>query len=95
MVEENKKMLKVENEVVKKAYGTGSSQAVPHPSTIQARRCLTSVIRRERVYSSWYAHIDTIHCSAVAIALLRFGRFVRSLWAIVSCSVMERGAGSG
>ena len=33
--------------------------------------------------------------SAVAIALLRFGPFVRSLWAIVSCSVMERGAGSG
>ena len=37
--------------------------------------------------------VDTIDCSAVAIALLRFGRFVRSLWAIVSCSVMERGAG--
>ena len=29
MVEENKKMLKVENEVVKKANGTGISQAVP------------------------------------------------------------------
>ena len=39
--------------------------------------------------------VDTIHRSAVAIALLRFGPFVRSLWAIVSCSVMERGAGSG
>ena len=38
----------------KKAYGTGCSQAVPHPSTIPARRCLTSVIRRERVCSSWY-----------------------------------------
>ena len=37
-----------------KAYGTGCSQAVPHPSTIPARRCLTSVIRRERVCSSWY-----------------------------------------
>ena len=37
-----------------KVYGTRSSQAVPHPSTILARRCLTSVIRRERVYSSWY-----------------------------------------
>ena len=36
------------------AYGTGCSQAVPHPSTIPARRCLTSVIRRERVCSSWY-----------------------------------------
>ena len=38
--------------------------------------------------------VDTIHLSAVAIALLRFGPFVRSLWAIVSCSVMERGASS-
>ena len=94
MVEENKKMLKVENEVVKKAYGTGSSQAVHHPSTIQARRCLTSVIRRERECSSWYGRRhDSPFC--VAIALLRFGPFVRSLWAIVSCSVMERGAGSG
>ena len=33
---------------------TRCSQAVPHPSTILARRCLTSVIGRERVYSSWY-----------------------------------------
>ena len=39
---------------VGKAYGTRCSQAVPHPSTILARRCLTSVIRRERVCSSWY-----------------------------------------
>ena len=37
-----------------KAYGTRCSQAVPHPSTILARRCLTSVIGRERVCSSWY-----------------------------------------
>ena len=31
MVEENKKMLKVENEVVKKPTAPGGSQAVPHP----------------------------------------------------------------
>ena len=37
-----------------KGYGTRCSQAVPHPSTILARRCLTSVIGRERVCSSWY-----------------------------------------
>ena len=37
-----------------KAYGTRCSQAVPHPSTILARRCLTSVIGRERVCSLWY-----------------------------------------
>ena len=35
-------------------YGTRSSQTVPNSSTILARRCLTSVIGRERVYSSWY-----------------------------------------
>ena len=34
--------------------GTGCTQAVPHPSTILARRCLTSVIKGERVYSSRY-----------------------------------------
>ena len=39
---------------IEKAYGTWSSQTVPHSSTILARRCLTSVIRRERVCSSWY-----------------------------------------
>ena len=39
---------------MRKVYGTRSSQAVPHPSTILARRCLTSVIGREQVCSSWY-----------------------------------------
>ncbi len=41
-------------ETKRKAYDNGSSQSVPHPITIPARRCLTSVIRRERVCSSWY-----------------------------------------
>ena len=44
MVEEKKK----------EAYNTCCSQAVTHPSTEQARHCLTSVIRRELVYSVWY-----------------------------------------
>ena len=44
--------------------------------------------------SSWYGR-RLIHLSAVAIDLLRFGPFARSLRAIVSCSVMERGAVSG
>ena len=39
--------------------------------------------------------VDTTHLSGVAIALLRFGPFAMSLWDIVSCSVMERGALSG
>ena len=48
-----------------KAYGTRSSQAVPHPSTILARRCLTSVIGRERVYSSWYGRRRSGKCDTV------------------------------
>ena len=36
------------------AYSTRCSQAVTHPSTNRARRCLTSVIGRELVCSTWY-----------------------------------------
>ena len=45
-----------EPEVLKhqKVYGTRYSQAVTHPSTNRARRCLTSVIGREPVLSTWY-----------------------------------------
>ena len=39
---------------VQKANNTRSSQAVSHPSTILAQCCLTSVIGRELVYSTWY-----------------------------------------
>ena len=38
----------------KSAYSTRCSQAVTHLSTNRARRCLTSVIRREPVGSTWY-----------------------------------------
>ena len=38
----------------KKVYSTRYSQAVTHPSTNLARRCLTSVIGREPVFSTWY-----------------------------------------
>ena len=41
---------KVEKQPV---YDTGYSQAVTHPSTNPARRCLTSVIGREPVLSTW------------------------------------------
>ena len=39
--------------------------------------------------------VDGIHISAVAFVLLHLGPFARRFWAIVSCSVMERGAVSG
>jgi len=35
-------------------YNTMYSQAVTHPSTNMAQCCLTSVIRRELVFSTWY-----------------------------------------
>ena len=38
----------------KNVYSTRYSQAVTHPSTNRARRCLTSVIGREPVLSTWY-----------------------------------------
>ena len=37
-----------------KVYSTTYSQAVTHPSTNVAQCCLTSVIRRELVFSTWY-----------------------------------------
>ena len=39
---------------VEKAYSTWYSQAVSHPSSIQAGPCLASEIRRDRAYSGWY-----------------------------------------
>ncbi|ESO94760.1 hypothetical protein LOTGIDRAFT_117775 [Lottia gigantea] len=38
----------------KGVYSTPCSQAVTHPSTNRARRCLTSVIGQELVLSTWY-----------------------------------------
>ena len=37
-----------------KANNTRSSQVVSHPSTILAQCCLTSLLGRELVYSTWY-----------------------------------------
>ena len=37
-----------------KVYSTRYSEAVSHPSTNRARRCLTSGFGREPVYSTWY-----------------------------------------
>ena len=41
-----------------KEYNTWDSNVVPHPSTNQARTCLTSLNRREAVLSCWYGRIQ-------------------------------------
>ena len=74
---------------VQKVYGTRSSQAVPHPSTILARRCLTSVIGRERVYSSWYGRrhrkVARTRCGAGVLIsvwekIMNFWVFLKRSW---------------
>ncbi len=45
---------------MKNVYCTRCSQAVTHPSTIRARRCLTSVIGREPVFSTWYGRRQSL-----------------------------------
>ena len=40
---------------------TSYSQAFTHPSTNEALRCLTSVIRREPVFSTWYGRRHLVY----------------------------------
>ena len=42
---------------MQKVCSTRYSEAVSHPSTDRARRCLTSEFVREPVYSTWYGRI--------------------------------------
>ena len=57
----------VDKKLLAKAYNTWDSQAVTHPSTNQAQRCLTSVIGREPVYSTWYGRRHLVLWPAVVI----------------------------
>ena len=61
----------------KKAYNTCCSQTVTHPSTEPARHCLTSVIRREQVYSMWYGSYLVEKCQlhklAVTVTAVKVG----------------------
>ena len=45
-----------------KVYCTRYSQAVTHPSTNRAQCCLTSVIGREPVFSTWYGRRHLVGC---------------------------------
>ena len=72
---------------------------VAHPSTILARWCLTSVIRRERVYSSWYGRRwqcnkiwswNFIFCSAEDLTVLFCRIQRRADWSVMQCRVCRR-----
>ena len=56
------KVGKVKTDAQQKAYDTRYSQAVTHPSTNRARRCLTSQIGRDGVYSAWYGRRRSLLC---------------------------------
>ena len=49
------------------ANGTRCSQAVTHPSTNRAQCCLTSVIGRELVYSTWYGRCRRFRSKTINI----------------------------
>ena len=52
-----------------KDNSTQWSQAVSHPSTNWAQHCLTSVIRRELVFSMWYGR-----CQEEVICVMNFSK---------------------
>ena len=54
---------------------TWCSQAVTHPSTNHAQRCLTAVIRREPVFWTWYDRWrwSSLHDLPIHLQLRNFG----------------------
>ena len=65
-----------------KAYSTEYSQAVTHPSTNSAQCCLTSVIGRELVYSTWYGRR---HLIQLTLAILKQKICLNNFW-LVACN---------
>ena len=73
------------------AYNTRDSQAVTHPSTNRARRCLTSVIRREPVYSTWYGRRRRGKSKTRSGSTI--GKFLGSIVvSILACHARDRGS---
>ena len=54
----------------KRDYDTWCSQVVSNPSTNQARRGLTSLIRREVVLSSWYGRNSLSFCLSLCVWMI-------------------------
>ena len=51
---------------------TWCSQAVTHPSTNHAQRCLTAVIKREPVFTSWYGSWQQSNINSLKYVLYFF-----------------------
>ena len=71
-------------------YSTMYSQAVTHPSTNMAQCCLTSVIRRELVFSTWYGRrqmrVTHLTCSFTFWGLKLMVPF---MWILVQVIIVE------
>ena len=63
---------KREKNKIKNAYNTRYSQAVTHPSTDRARRCLTAVIGREPVFATWYGRRQQLNFSKRSCTFTRY-----------------------
>ena len=64
-----------EGKGVKRDYDTWCSQVVSNPSTNQALRGLTSLIRREVVLSSWYGRNSFFLTHTLIISLITRGEW--------------------
>ena len=78
-----------------KAYGTWYSQAVTHPSTNQARRCLTSVIGREPVLSTWYGRKHLVTSTLTLYLDSKWGVWEMRDWGYILGKLAENILGDG
>ena len=80
----------------KYAYSTWCSQAVTHLSTNHARRCLTSVIGREPVCSTWYGRRQQINLNKHIIIIDHNDRLVKdyNIWFCTRATQTRRNGSS-
>ena len=72
------------------AYNPWCSQAVTHRSSNHAQRCLTSVIGREPVFSTWFVMWRNLSIIFHVFDLLLYFYFIRSPKVGVICIVIIR-----
>jgi hypothetical protein len=71
-----------------KKNNTWDSNVVPHHSTNQARRCLTSLSRREAVLSTWYGRscctqVISTYTNRFTVRILGNGTYVEPFLEII------------